>query len=271
MAVKFIKQEDIFTQKPTLMMYSYLMSFLVLIQLICDVVALLTINISSIHLSASGVIFPIAFVLVGIIANIYGAERAKSVAIAMTMAQFIFCITVFIFASVKTNNTFNDNGVSQNFSAYFIKYWSVTSAGILDTFIPLWICSVLTSKCKKLFVCKTSKNAGVFYNFPIIGYFLSIFIPLCLSQLSLVLITYTINFGLGVGVSLSDLFNIITSTYIYKLCIGLLIALFLTRPLTKLCTYFDKIDTYDYGVSYNIFPKKGNTGVNVYVNKICQN
>jgi uncharacterized PurR-regulated membrane protein YhhQ (DUF165 family) len=256
--------KEVFTQKPTLMMYSYIMSFLVLIQIICDAVALLTINISSnIHLSASGVIFPIAFVMIGITANIYGAERAKRVAIAMTIAQFIFCITVYLFATLKTH----DNQVTESFHGYFHLYWSVTSAGIVDTFIPLWICSVLTSKCKKWFVCKTSKDGGLFYNFPIFGYFLTIFIPLCLSQLSLVMITYTINFGLGVGVSISELINIITSTYIYKLLIGLFIALFLTRPLIKLCTYFDKIDTYDYGVSYSPFPKRGNTGIN----KILEN
>jgi uncharacterized PurR-regulated membrane protein YhhQ (DUF165 family) len=205
--------------------------------------------------------------MIGITANIYGAERAKRIAITMTIAQFIFCITVFLFAILKTDNSYNDNDVSKNFHGYFHRYWSVTAAGILDTFIPLWLCSILTSKCKKMFIFKTRNDGRVFYNFPIVGYFLTIFIPLCISQLSLVLITYTINFGFGVGVNFSELINIITSTYLYKLIIGLLISLFLTRPLVRLCRYFDKIDTYDFGVSYTPFPKRDNTGINkIFVN-----
>ncbi len=264
-----IYNEETLLQKPTLMMYSYIMSFLVLIQIICDTVALLTISVfSSIHLSASGIIFPIAFALIGITANIYGAERAKRIIIVMTLAQFIFCFTVYMFAILINSNHIQDNGVSNSFINYFKRYWTVTAAGLLDTYLPLWLCSILTSKCKKLF---TTKKAGVFYNFPILGYFLAIFIPLVFSQLSLVLITYTINFGLGVGVSLNDLINIITSTYIYKLIIGLTIAIFLTKPLIKLCRFFDKIDTYDYNVSYSIFPKRGNTGLNLFNQKQNEN
>ncbi len=257
-----IHYEENIQQKPTLMIYSYIMSFLVLVQIICDTVALLTISLSpSIHLSASGVIFPIAFAMIGITANIYGAERAKRIIIAMTLAQFIFCFTVYLFAILITSNSIEDNGVANSFINYFKRYWTVTAAGLIDTFLPLWICSILTSKCKKLF---TSKKSGLCYTFPIIGYLLTIFIPLVFSQLSLVLITYSINFGLGVGVSLSDLLNIITSTYIYKLIIGLTIAIFLTKPLIKLCRLFDKMDTYDYNVSYSVFPKTGNNGINLF-------
>lgn len=261
-----------FNQKPTLMLYSFIMSFLVLIQLICDAFALITVDLSKhIHLSASGIIFPIAFVMIGITANIYGSERAKIVAIVMTIAQFIFCMSVFLLASIKSNHLLLDNNVTKSFYEYFHRYWTVTSSGILDTFLPLWICSILTSKCKKWFVGKTSKTGGFFYNFPFFGYFLTILIPLSISQLSLVLITYTINFGIGVGVSLSELLSIITSTYIYKLGIGLIISLFLTRPLVRLCRKIDKIDTYDYGVSYSVIPKQQNTGVNNFNNKSVLN
>lgn len=264
MTVKISTVSD-FNQKQTLMFYAYIMSFLVMIQLICDAVALITIDFSKhIHLSASGIIFPIAFVLIGITANIYGSERAKIVALSMTIAQFIFCITVFIFAVIKKDQIYANNTVTASFYDYFHRYWTVTTSGILDTFLPLWICSVLTSKCKKLFIGKTSQTGGFFYNFPFFGYFLTIFIPLCISQLSLVLITYSINFGIGVGVSFSELMTIISSTYIYKLGIGLTISLLLTRPLIRLCRIIDKIDTYDYGVSYSVLPKKANTGINKF-------
>ena len=262
MAVKITTVSD-FNQKPALMFYAYIMSFLVMIQLICDAVALITVDFSKhIHISASGIIFPIAFVMIGITANIYGSERAKIVALAMTIAQFIFCMAVFTFALIKKGQIYPDNSVTTSFYDYFHRYWTVTASGILDTFLPLWICSVLTSKCKKWFIGKTSQTGGFFYNFPFFGYFFTILIPLCISQLSLVLITYSINFGLGVGVSFSELINIITSTYIYKLAIGLTISLLLTRPLVRLCRIIDKIDTYDYGVSYSVLPKKANTGIN---------
>lgn len=220
--------------------------------LTCDALAFKSVSIFGVILSASGIIFPISYTVSSIISYLYGFERCKRSIFFMLLAQLFFCTTVSLFSNISIDPNYEDKGISSHYLALYGPLWKVIFSSSIAVYVSMYINSLITSKLKIYF------NNG--------QYLFSIIAANLVSQLVLVIISYSINFSHIL--TSENIVKIIVSTYIYKIIVSSSITLFFSKTLYKISLFIDKIDNYDVNVRYSSIPfVKNNFGINKYDNK----
>jgi len=215
-----------------LRLYNIFSSLMVTVMLVCDALSLKVVTIFGFNFSASGLIFPLSFFLACIVTEVYGYDLAGRIIWIQMLCQAFFILTVNLFVLLPSNTTqiltpFLYLNLYENF-------WRILIASSIS--VPL---AYFTTD----FVMSTLKIRG--------GgrFFLSRYIiaNIC-GKLIIVSISYPINFH-G-QLSVNEIFYLCLNTFIYKMIIAFFImplAFFIARLVKNI----EKLDFYDYGVSYN--------------------
>lgn len=215
--------------------YTLLLVLCVTIMLACDALAFAVVQFNGVKLSASGVIFPIDFLLLGIVTNAYGYKAAGRIIWYMLLCQFLFILLVNS-ASTLGHDIQNNTQI-----AYYTLYknmWKLIFSSSIAILISYFLNDFLVSFCKikiKLLEQKT---------------IVRILISSAVSQAILVSISYSINFY-GIY-PISEISHIAINTWLYKM-----ICVFVLIPFIFLIVSFikraDGADSYDRNVNYNPF------------------
>ena len=232
--------------------YTYLVVICVSIILICDTVAFLTVPIFGHEIAASGAFFPLSFLLLGVIANNYGYEKAGQVVWFMMFAQALFIGAVFFMVWLTTrndptlhpiitnNHLTNTEVVKHAYYVLFHHYWQVllgsTLAVIAAYFGSNFFVSVLKTKAK-IRLLETST-------------ILRILVSTGIGKAILVGVSYPFNFH-GVK-TMPQIVHLAISTWIFKMIIAVIFC-FIIPILTRLIKSIDHSDIYDNNISYNPF------------------
>lgn len=235
-----------------LKLYTYLVVICVSIMLICDTVAFLTVPIFGHEIAASGAFFPLSFLLLGVIANNYGYEKAGQVVWFMMFAQAFFIGAIFFMVWVATKNDISLHPIitTQHLNsteiikhAYynlFHRYWQVllgsSLAVIAAYFGSNFFVSILKSKAK-IRLLETST-------------ILRILVSTGIGKAILVGVSYPFNFY-SVK-TMPQIIHLAISTWIFKMIIAVVFC-FIIPILTRLIKSIDHSDIYDNNISYNPF------------------
>lgn len=214
--------------------------------LICDTLAFKVVLISNFDFAASGLIFPISFLLASIATEVYGFQLAGRIIWIQLICQAIFILTVNLFIFLPSPG--KNNTAFVYFELYH-SFWRVIVSSSIAIPIAYFINDIIMSLMK---VYLFGKHA-------ILRFLLSNII----GKLILVSISYPINFY-G-QYTWPHIIKIGLDTWIYKIVIALIllpVALITSQYIKKI----EKLDTFDYGTSYNplnVF-KAELSGINKY-------
>jgi uncharacterized PurR-regulated membrane protein YhhQ (DUF165 family) len=183
------------------------------------------------NFAASGLIFPLSFFFASIITEVYGYNLAGRIVWVQLLCQVLFVIIINIFVLLPSPE------ISGNTSYYFNIYhnfWRVLLAGSIALTCSYFLNDFIISRLK-------------IYMYG--GYFTIRFIlSNALGNALLVIISYPINFYHlhDINFILELAFN----TWIYKISVATIllpIAIFFTNIVKRV----EKLDYFDYGISYN--------------------
>lgn len=212
--------------------------FLVLcvaVMLVCDTVAFATVDLFGFRFSASGIIFPIDFLLLGVVTNGYGYKAAGRIVWFMILSQLIFVLFVNLISVLGRNIQNPTQG------AYFLLYqhmwrliFSSSTAILASYFLNDFLVSIFKVRTKFL----EQKTV------------IRILIGAAVSQALLVSIAYPINFY-GIY-SFREIVHIAFNTWAYKMvCVFALMPV--VAVLVLVIKRVDNADIYDRDISYNPF------------------
>ena len=199
--------------------------------LACDALAFKVIEICGYKFSASGLIFPINFMLASVMTDAYGFNLAGRIIWIQLISQFIFIVTINIFVLLPSSGI---DPVSSLYSSLYGNIWHVLFSSSLAIFTAYFINDFIMSKLKiyyggKLFAVRFLASNAI-------------------GKAALVCISYPINlYGIY---PINEIAHIALNTWIYKMIMALIlfpVALILSFYIKK----FEKTDHYDFGVSYN--------------------
>lgn len=201
----------------------------------CDTLSFEIINIFGFNLSASGVIFPIDFILLSIVTNSYGYKAAGKIIWYMLIAQLLFIL--FINSIVLIGADIH-NKIQNSYYTIYHNIWKLIFSSSIAISLSYFINDFLVSFCKvkiKLLEQQT---------------IIRILISTGISQAILVSVSYSINFY--DLYTYNQIFHIGIDTWIYKMICILAFSpiIFLTSALIK---RIDKADAYDTEINYNPF------------------
>lgn len=214
----------------TYKLYNLLCCMMVTILLACDVLAFKTITIFDIHFAVSGLLFPFSFLIVCIMTEVYGyalAGRVVWIQLACSLS-FISLINLLVLPEHQFSV-----GLNHAYYQLYGSFWKVMISSVsIPTayFVTEWVMS----------------------RFKLNNFWFSLFRRYILANLIgkfiIVAIAYPINFC-GIYET-STIIKLIFNTWIFKVCAAIVLAPaagFLTAKIKKI----EKLDTFDYGISYN--------------------
>ncbi|MBA2652250.1 MAG: queuosine precursor transporter [Tatlockia sp.] len=212
-------------------LYGPLVGLMITVQLTCVVLAYKVISIYGYNFSASGIIYPICFLFAGVLTEAYGFELSGRIIWTQLICQafFIFFINIFVFFPSPVGDT-----VYFLYISLYKNMWHVLIASTLSVISSYFINDFIMSKLK-IYYCGRL-------------FFLRFFLSTAIATALLVSIAYPINlYGIY---SLNEICSIAINTWIYKMAIAILLFPF-AATLTRFIKRIEKIDFYDYGISYN--------------------
>ncbi|HLB41613.1 MAG TPA: VUT family protein [Gammaproteobacteria bacterium] len=216
---------------------------MIVVILSCDALAFKTVNLFGHPLAASGLIFPLSFILISILAEVYGYAKSGRIIVTQLLCSFIFIGIVNVLVLLNHAST-----IDSSYYLIYHSFWRVILGTLAGTPLAYFFTTMVLSRIKVTFA-----NPFIFRFLVsnIVGKFL------------LVSITYPINFyhlhSVGFIISL------ILNTWLFKSCIAIIFAP-IVLVLSAWVKRIEKLDTFDYGVSYNpanIFEEK-QSGENLY-------
>lgn len=214
-----------------LKLYGPLVGIMITILLICDVLAFKVVSICGYNFAASGLIFPLSFLLASVITDVYGFILAGRIIWVQIICQALFILTinsvVFLPSPENSNLALHYFNLYQNLWHVFLASTiAVTSAYFVNDF---------TMSRLKIYM------GGKYF-------ILRFLISNAIGKAILVSISYPINFyGLY---NVNQIATIALNTWIYKMIIAVIlfpVAIILSGIIKRI----EKIDFYDYGISYN--------------------
>jgi queuosine precursor transporter len=227
-------------------LYGILVGVMVSLMLTCDALAFKIIEIHGYKFSASGLIFPINFMLAAVMTDSYGYDLAGRIIWIQLISQLIFIMTVNLFVLLPSSSV---DPISVLYASLYSNIWRVLIASSLAIFLAYFLNDFIMSKLK------------IYYmgNLFIIRFLLSN----AVGKAALVCISYPINlYGIYSPIEIT---HIAFNTWVYKMIMALIlfpIAIGLSCFIKKI----EKTDYYDFGISYNpmrVFSIK-NHGKNKY-------
>jgi uncharacterized PurR-regulated membrane protein YhhQ (DUF165 family) len=217
----------------SLKLYGMFISLMVTIMLICDALAFKVVSIHGYNFAASGLIFPFSFLLACIATEVYGYKLAARIIWLQLMCQAVFILIVnfFVILSIHTSTD-----IASPYFHLYRNFWHVLIASSASIPFAYFAADFIMSKTK-------IKMYGKFF-------FIRYFLSSAVGKGILVFIAYPINFYGQLNTL--QILHIALNTLAYKIVMALLIipiALLLTILVKKI----EKLDFYDYGISYNPF------------------
>lgn len=215
----------------TYKLYNLLCCVMVTILLACDVMAFKTISVFGMHFAASGLLFPFSFLIICILAEVYGYSLAGRVIwIQLTCSiLFLALINILVIPDHRITSAFN----IQYFQIYHF-FWRVIIASVIAVPLAYFVTDWIMSRFKLKNFWMSWFRRYIFAN--IAGKFI------------IVAIAYPINFSHIYSAPI--IIKLILDTWIFKMGAAIVlspIAWFLIPMIKKI----EKLDTFDYGISYN--------------------
>lgn len=211
-------------------LYGLFVGLTATIMVTCDTLVYRVYDIHSFKITASGIIFSICFLLSTITTEVYGYKLGGRVVWIIVICQSLFCILI----NISSVYQIDANALSPHYYALFGDFWHVMIGTWISVPASYFCNSFIISKLKVYF-------SGKLF---IIRYITSSMI----TQAILLLSAYPIS--LSSKYQFSELFNIITTTWSYKVVMSVMLlplAVFLSELVKKI----EKTDYYDWSVSYN--------------------
>lgn len=214
-----------------LKLYTPLIGLMITILLICDALAFKVVSIYGYDFSASGLIFPLGFILASIITEVYGFTLAGRIIWVQLLCQASFILTVNLFVLLPSPD---GSMTGLYYLNLYHNLWHVLIAATIAIVSAYFVNDIIMSKLKIYL-------SGKYF---IIRFFTSNAIGTAI----LVSISYPINlYGLY---SLNHIAVIAFNTWVYKMVLAVVlfpVAILLANAIKRL----EKLDYFDYGISYN--------------------
>lgn len=229
-----------------LKLYGLLVGLMITILLICDALAFKVVSIHGYDFSASGLIFPLGFLLASVITEVYGFTLAGRIIWVQILCQATFILTVnlfVLFSSPKESTT------TLYYYNLYHNFWHVLIAATTALLLAYFVNDIIMSKLKIYL-------SGKFFT-------IRFLISNAISTAILVSISYPINlFGLY---SMNHVAIIALNTWVYKMILAVLLFP-IAILLANLIKHIEKLDYFDYGISYNPIAVFGDStyGTNKY-------
>lgn len=214
-----------------LKLYALLIGLMITILLICDALAFKIVSIYGYDFAASGLIFPLGFLLASVITEVYGFTLAGRIIWVQLLCQIFFILTVNLFVLLPSQN---DSATALHYFNLYHNLWHVLIAGTTALITAYFMNDIIMSKLK----IYLSGN-----------HFIMRFITSnAIGTAILVCISYPINFyGLY---SINHIAVIAFNTWIYKMIMAVMLFP-LALLLSSIIKRIEKLDYFDYGISYN--------------------
>lgn len=214
-----------------LKLYAPLIGLMITILLICDALAFKVVSIYGHDFAASGLIFPLGFLLASVITEVYGFTLAGRIIWVQLLCQISFILTVNLFVLLPSPT---DSVTALHYFNLYHNLWHVLIAGTTALIAAYFMNDIIMSKLK----IYLSGN----------HFIMRFIISNAIATAILVCISYPINFY---GLYPVDQIAVIAfNTWIYKMVMAVILfplALFLSSLIKRI----EKLDYFDYGISYN--------------------
>ncbi|MBV9576357.1 MAG: VUT family protein [Gammaproteobacteria bacterium] len=214
-----------------LKLYGPLVGLMTTILLICDALAFKVVTIHGYDLAASGLIFPLSFLLASIITDVYGFYLAGRIIWVQLLCQALFISIINIFVFLPSPKDSNTTFLYWNL---YHNLWLVLIASSISVSAAYFINDFIMSKLKIYLSGK---------------YFIVRFLTSnAIGKAILVSISYPINFY-G-QYTITRIAEIAFNTWVFKMIVATIlfpIAIILSNLIKKI----EKLDYFDYGISYN--------------------
>lgn len=214
-----------------LKLYAPLIGLMITILLICDALAFKVVSIYGYDFAASGLIFPLGFLLASVITEVYGFTLAGRIIWVQLLCQISFILTINLFVLLPSPD---DSVATLDYFNLYHNLWHVLIAGTTALIAAYFMNDIIMSRLK----IYLSGN----------HFIMRLIISNAIAAAILVCISYPINFyGLYPAKRIAV---IVFDTWIYKMTMAVIlfpIALFLSGVIKRI----EKLDYFDYGISYN--------------------
>jgi len=204
---------------------------MITILLICDALAFKVVSVNGCDFAASGLIFPLGFLLASIITEVYGFALAGRIIWVQLMCQALFILMINLFVLLPSPK---GSSATLHYLNLYQNLWHVLIASTIAVVFAYFINDIIMSKLKIYL-------SGKYF---IIRFFSSNSI----GNLILVTISYPINFyGLY---SINHIAVIALNTWVYKMVLAIIlfpVAILFSNGVKRI----EKLDYFDYGISYN--------------------
>lgn len=207
---------------------------------------------SDFNVAASGIIFPLSFIFLIIISEVYGHKKCgQTIAIAIT-SQLFFIFSLWAIAHAPSPLLSSTQiSINQAYYTIYSQYKEMILGSLLGISFAFYFFSVSNSLLK-VKICK-------------LNIYMRTLISLAFSKAFLVIVAYFINFW-GI-ISTHQIAIICINTWILKMIMAIF-SLLIAIPIIKLTIKSERLNTYDINVNYNplcLF-SDNSKGINLYEN-----
>lgn len=214
-----------------LRLYGPLVGLMITILLICDALAFKVVTIYGYDLAASGLIFPLSFLLASVITDVYGFYLAGRIIWVQLSCQALFILMINLFVFLPSPNGSN---ASFHYLGLYHNLWQVLVAASIAVTLAYFFNDFIMSKLK---IYMSGKYFAVRF-----------LVSNAIGKGILVSISYPINFY-G-QYHMHHILEIALNTWAYKMIIAVIlfpVAIWLSTFIKRV----EKLDYFDYGISYN--------------------
>ncbi|POZ61427.1 hypothetical protein C2I19_13700 [Chromobacterium alticapitis] len=197
---------------------------------VCDSLVYKTLDIYSLKITASGIVFSLCYLLSTISTEVYGYKLGGRTVWILVGCQTFFVLIINLFSLLQPDN----NAISKQYYLLFHEFWRVMIGTWVSVPASYFCNGFVVSKMKVFF-------AGRFF-------FVRYVIASMLAQAVLLLTAYPIS--LSSRYSGHELVNIIATTWSYKVLISIVllpVGYYLVGAVKKI----EKTDYFDWSVTYN--------------------
>ncbi len=211
-------------------LYGLIVGLTVTIMTICDSLVYKTVDVFSLKITASGIVFSLCYLLSTISTEVYGYKLGGRTVWIIVICQTLFVLILNAFALIQPDN----NAISKQYYQLFHEFWRVMVGTWISVPASYFCNGFIVSRMKIFF-------AGRFF-------FARYLIASMLAQAVLLLTAYPIS--LSSKYSGHELVNIIATTWSYKVVMSVLL-LPLGYYLVSVIKKIERTDYFDWEVSYN--------------------
>lgn len=211
-------------------LYGLIVGLTVTIMIVCDTLVYKVIDIYGFKITASGIIFSLCYLLSTISTEVYGYKLGGRTVWIIVICQSLFVILINVAAVIQTES----NSISMHYYGLFNEFWRVM--------IGTWISVPASYFCNGFIVSKMK----IYFNGKY--FFMRYIISAMVAQAVLLLTAYPIS--LSSKYSISELVNVISTTWSYKVIMSVIllpVSVWLVSVIKKI----EKTDYYDWEISYN--------------------